>query len=159
MRMFIRPRSRSFKKIGGMQSMQRSSRINTFSQYIPIHNLPLLEKDKIRQGQFQQESRGEIFDSSCSVLPHPPYSTGLVPSDFHLFSSQKKFSRRSIENHCGNFLSSKPTEFLLEKNQPVTYQWQEAIENNVENSLNWNKLCINKSYFTKMEIIYNSTWK
>ena len=44
--MLLQPWSRCFKRIGGMQSMQKFSRKSNWPHYIPIHNLPPLEKDK-----------------------------------------------------------------------------------------------------------------
>ena len=40
------PRLRCFKRIDGMQPLQKYLRINTWPQHIPIHNLLLLEKDR-----------------------------------------------------------------------------------------------------------------
>jgi hypothetical protein len=34
-------------------------------------------------------ARGTIAEFGCTVLPHPPYSPNLAPSDFHLFGPMK----------------------------------------------------------------------
>ena len=62
----------------------------------------------------------KILDSSWSVLPHPPYSPDLAPSDFHLFSSQqnvlnnkKLFAEDQMKTFEEYFLSSKPNGGVL----------------------------------------------
>ena len=45
--MLIRSRSGFFKRMAWMQSEQKNSRISTWPQYMPIHNLPLLKKGKV----------------------------------------------------------------------------------------------------------------
>ena len=45
-RMLMKPWSRCFERTDGMQSAQGYSRISTWLQHIPIHNLPPLEKDR-----------------------------------------------------------------------------------------------------------------
>ena len=46
----------------------------------------LLDNSRSHSTKIMQE---KISDLSWSVLPHPPYSTYLAPSDFHLFPSQQ----------------------------------------------------------------------
>ena len=45
-RMLVGPQSRCFKRIGGMQSVLKYLRINTWSQHVLIRNLPPHEKDR-----------------------------------------------------------------------------------------------------------------
>ena len=58
-----------------------------------------------------------------------------------------------------NFLSSKPAEFYLRKNNKLPAKWQKVIQNNGEYTFNWNwlivELFMNKLQFTKRENFYD----
>ena len=86
-RMLIKPWSRCFKRIGGIQSVQNYLKISTWPQYIAIYNLPTLE-NKI----------GKM--SKLDVL---------VP---HMFSEKNKEDHVSIATS----LLSKQRKFLFLKN-------------------------------------------
>lgn len=62
--------------------------------------------------------RKKLLEFGWDVLPHPPYSPDIVPSDYHLFRSLqnslngKKFdSLDDIKNHLEQFFAEKPEQF------------------------------------------------
>jgi histone-lysine N-methyltransferase SETMAR len=64
------------------------------------------------------------------VLPHPPYSPDLAPSDYHLFRSLKShFSgtrhvdQESLVTHLTKFFASKPPEFFVSGIDSLITRW------------------------------------
>ena len=91
-----------------------------------------LSMDKLCQpGQYKSGSRdsrkvrgtclmSHIVHFGWDLLSHPPYSTDLSPSDFHLFRSMQHFlegktfvSCDDIKNILQNFFDSERTSFFL----------------------------------------------
>ena len=91
----------------------------------------------------QEPCRKKILNLDWSVLFHPPYSSDLTSSDFHLFHSlqnalnDKEFSHEDQEKTLvESFLISKPSEFYLRKLKNLPNKWQEVIQNNGEYIVN-----------------------
>lgn len=76
----------------------------------------------------------KVFD--WQVLPHPPYSPDIAPSDFHLFLHLKnelkgkkfKTTEEMIE-HIDNFFQSKPKSFYYNAIQKLPILWGKIVEN------------------------------
>ena len=73
------------------------------------------------------------------VLPHPPYSPDLVPTDFHLFLSLSNQMRNKVFNNTKefktfvkNFFSLKPSSFFESAFNKLTLRWKKKIENKGE---------------------------
>lgn len=69
------------------------------------------------------------------VLPHPPYSPDMAPSDYHLFRSMqhylagKKFtSLEDVKNGINQFFCSKPPEFYKSGIEKLVCKWRQIIE-------------------------------
>ena len=76
------------------------------------------------------------FENSVwEVLPHPPYSLDLAPSDYHLFRSMQNAltrmrftSEQSIKKCLDSFLASKPTQFFWDGIHKLPERWEKVID-------------------------------
>lgn len=71
------------------------------------------------------------------LLPHPPYSPDLAPSDYHLFRSlsndiknQIFEKEEDIKKYLQNFFDSKSPEFYAKGIHDLPRRWQEVIDSN-----------------------------
>lgn len=70
-----------------------------------------------------------------NVLPHPPYSPDLAPSDYHLFLSLKNFLRgrrftedAEVEEAVGQYLTSKiGTDFFRRGIRKLPSRWRKVV--------------------------------
>lgn len=81
-----------------------------------------------------QKKIQELAD--IEVLPHPPYSPDLAPSDYHLFRSMAHFLRgrqfenvEEVENGCHEFFASKSKEWYRHGIEQLARRWIQTIEN------------------------------
>ena len=75
-----------------------------------------------------------LENSGWEVLPHPPYSPGLAPSDYHLFRSIQKAltvirftSEQGIKNWLDSFLAAKPVQFFWDGIHKLPERWEKVI--------------------------------
>ena len=76
-------------------------------------------------------------DLKWELIPHPPYSPDLAPSDFHLFRSMehylrnKKYANRSdLDSGLMNFFNSKDPNFYRRGIYNLVNRWQRIIDGN-----------------------------
>lgn len=78
-----------------------------------------------------------IRDCGYELVPHPPYSPDLAPSDFHLFPKMKKAlagrhfaSDNDVIDAVGSFLESQTKEFFYAGIMALQHRWRKcsAIE-------------------------------
>lgn len=81
----------------------------------------------------------KLEELGWSVLPHPPYSPDIAPSDYHLFRSmqhglaEQKFSNiEEINKWLCEFFTSKPAEFYDDGIRALRKRWRMVIDNNGE---------------------------
>lgn len=82
-------------------------------------------------------TREKIMELEFRLVPHPPYSPDIAPSDYHLF--------RSLQNHLGNqkfddlqdlelwlnkYFSSLPSEFYKNGIMALPKRWDYIVDNN-----------------------------
>jgi [histone H3]-lysine36 N-dimethyltransferase SETMAR len=79
----------------------------------------------------------KIAQLGWEVLPHPPYSPDLAPSDYHLFRSlQHHISGKNynsfecVKNDINLFLSEKKPEFFKRGLESLHERWEQVITNN-----------------------------
>ena len=80
-------------------------------------------------------TRQKLLDLGWEVLPHPPYSPDLAPSDYHLFRAldnhlrQKRFNDDTeIKNWLTDFFDSQPAQFYKDGIRSLPDRWQKVIE-------------------------------
>jgi histone-lysine N-methyltransferase SETMAR len=80
-------------------------------------------------------TREVIRKLQWTVLPHPPYSPDLAPSDYHLLSSLKDAIRgKKFENdeegisEVKKWLRQRPAEWYREGIQAITSRWRKVID-------------------------------
>lgn len=78
----------------------------------------------------------KIMSFNWEVLPHPPYSPDLAPSDYHVFRSmQHHLSNKRYENDdqlkndLEQFFISKPMNFFERGIKNLPNRWRKVIEN------------------------------
>lgn len=86
-----------------------------------------------------KRTQSKLRELEIELVPHPPYSPDLAPSDFHIFRSLqssfagKKFTNREdVELAVNNFLKSKPPEFFANGIRSLPQRWQYVKEHNGE---------------------------
>ena len=78
----------------------------------------------------------KIMSFNWEVLPHPPYSPDIAPSDYHLFRSlQHHLSNKiyendeQLKNNIDLFFSSKSKNFFEIGIKKLVDHWREVLEN------------------------------
>lgn len=78
----------------------------------------------------------KINKLSWEVLPHPPYSPDLAPSDFYLFRALQQFIKEKkyeniedIKNDISSFFQSKSSDFYKVGIQELVNRWRQVVEN------------------------------
>lgn len=81
-------------------------------------------------------TRNKLLSLGWDVLPHPPYSPDLAPTDYHLFRSLqnslngKTFNNKeSVKRHLDLFFASKSPEFYERGIMSLVERWKEVIDN------------------------------
>jgi len=79
----------------------------------------------------------KLAELGWDLLPHPPYSPDLAPSDYHLFRSLsndlrgKSFKEESaLKSYLQDFFNSKSREFYAKGIRDLPRRWQEVIDSN-----------------------------
>ena len=82
-------------------------------------------------------TRKKLLELGWEVMPHPPYSPDLAPSDYHLFRplqnhlNGKTFdSNEAVKNDFIQFFASKNQTFYECGIMKLTERWQKVIEQN-----------------------------
>jgi [histone H3]-lysine36 N-dimethyltransferase SETMAR len=79
-------------------------------------------------------SKKKLDDLGWEVLPHPPYSPDMAPSDFHLFTSLKGWLKgrhyndiEEVRAGIQDYFDSKPVEFYARGFAKLPDIWDEII--------------------------------
>ena len=78
----------------------------------------------------------KINEFGWEVLPHPPYSPDIAPSDYHLFLSLsnhlsgKQFqNEEQVKQDITSFICSKTSEFFERGIKKLVNRWQIIVDN------------------------------
>lgn len=81
-------------------------------------------------------TRQKLLELGWDVLPHPPYSPDIAPSDYHLFRSLhnfldgKKFKNdEDVKSHLIQFFNDKKQKFYEDGIMMLPERWQKVIDN------------------------------
>lgn len=82
-------------------------------------------------------TRQKLLTLGWDVLPHPPYSPDLAPSDFHLFRALQNSLREitfesdeAVNQHLLKFFTEKHKTFYERGIMNLTQRWRKVIEQN-----------------------------
>ena len=81
----------------------------------------------------------KINELGWEVLPHPPYSPDIAPSDFHLFRSLQHFlcgkkfeSLDGIQYAISSYFATKTIDFYRTGFENLLTRWQKVVDNDGE---------------------------
>lgn len=82
-------------------------------------------------------TRQQLLELDWDVLPHPPYSPDLAPSDYYLFRSLNNFLNGKmfkdddeVKSHLVQFFNDKNQRFYEKGIMVLPERWQKVINNN-----------------------------
>jgi hypothetical protein len=86
-------------------------------------------------------TKATIQELDWEILPHPPYSPDLAPSDYYLFRSLSNNLRgvsfnnnAELQNWLDDFFKAKPTDFFKRGVENMHERWK-AVANNREHTI------------------------
>jgi histone-lysine N-methyltransferase SETMAR len=84
-------------------------------------------------------TKAAIQELEWEILPHPPYSLDLAPSDYHLFHSLSNnlcgvsFNNNAeLQNWLNNFFIAKPADFFKHGIKKLPERWEAVVNNGGE---------------------------
>ena len=76
-----------------------------------------------------------LSEFNWKILPHPPYSPDITPSDYHLFKAlqhfliSKKFENIDIlKNSLKNYLKKKQENFYRDEIMALPEKWEKVVQ-------------------------------
>jgi hypothetical protein len=83
-------------------------------------------------------TKAAIQELNWEILPHPPYSPDLAPSDYHLFRSLSNnrrgvsFNDAELQNWLDEFFTAKSADFFKRGIENLPERWEAVVNNGGE---------------------------
>jgi histone-lysine N-methyltransferase SETMAR len=81
-------------------------------------------------------TKAAIQELDWEILPHPSYSSDLVPTDYHLFRSLSNNLRgvsfingAELQNWLDEFFTDKPADFFKYGTENLPERWEAVVNN------------------------------
>lgn len=101
-----------------------------------LHKRPLLQQDNARP-HTARRTKEVLNDLRWELLPHPPYSPDLAPSDYHLFPNMKKPLRgvrfeslNDVKRAINRWIAETPKNFFEDGLKKLVTRWDKCIQLN-----------------------------
>ena len=101
-----------------------------------VHARILLQQDNARP-HTAKKTMAVIREKKWELLPHPPYSPDLAPSDFYLFAPMKDAlrgtrygSKKELMSALEKWVKAQPKEWFETGIKKLVERWQKCIELN-----------------------------
>jgi transposase len=95
----------------------------------------ILQNDNARP-RTANMTKAAIQELDWEILPRPPYSPDLSPSEYHLFSSLSNNLRgvsfnndAELQNWLDDFFTDKPADFLKREIENLLERWEVVVNN------------------------------
>lgn len=102
-------------------------------EWVTRHEKIILQHDNARP-HVNSVVNNYLESTKWEVLPHPPYSPDIAPSDYHLFrsmqsalSGERFSSREDLQNWIDTWISSKEPEFFFHGIHSLPERWAKVI--------------------------------
>lgn len=83
------------------------------------------------------ETRKKLAELNWELMPHPPFSLDLAPSDYYLFRTIQNFlnskefeNEEEIETEVKKFFNSKDKKFFQKGIFQLSEKWAKVVEQN-----------------------------
>ena len=80
-------------------------------------------------------TRQKLIELGWELLPHPPYSPDIAPSDYHLFRAMQHHldgksydDRQALETDIHEFFESKPARFYRDGIHALPMRWRQIVD-------------------------------
>ena len=81
-------------------------------------------------------TRKKLMEFDWKLLPHPPYSPDLAPTDYHLFRAMRNSLRdktfekeEDVKTYLDDFFNSKNEKFYQEGIESLRDRWRLVVDN------------------------------
>lgn len=96
--------------------------------------VPLILHDNARP-HTAKKTLEKLKNLSYEILPHPPYSPDVSPTDYHFFRSLSNFlqgkcfrTQQEVEKEFTNFLNARNPSFYISGINQLVERWQKVID-------------------------------
>ena len=98
-------------------------------------NNVIFHHDNARPHVIAKSVTKKLSEFNWEILPHPPYSPDIAPSDYHLFRAlqhflvDKKFENIDIlKNSLKNYFKEKQENFYRDGTMALPDKWEEVVQ-------------------------------